>query len=154
MSRMKSELQEFLEVPEYRRLYEQERLLVDANELLVMVMKKKGVSRAELAKRLGKSKAFVTQVLRGNHNLTLRTLADLFGALEYQVVVDAQPGRGLLSELPKREYKEQADCYNWGTMLQSLAATLTVPRFPLRKTTDGVLPGAIAGELLSQGVAA
>jgi transcriptional regulator with XRE-family HTH domain len=154
MSRIKSELQEFLEVPEHRRLYEQERLLVDANELLVMVMNKKGVSRAELAKRLGKSKAFVTQILRGNHNLTLRTLADLFGVLEYRVVVEAQPGRGLPSELPNQEYEEQPDCYNWGTRLQSLAATLTVPRFPSRKTTGVVLPGTIAGELLSQGVAA
>jgi len=61
---------------------EQELLLVSATELICELMQKKNVSRADLAKRIGKSKAFITQVLRGTRNMTLRTLADLAGALK------------------------------------------------------------------------
>ena len=81
----------FLEAPENRRLYQQEKLLVDATELLASVMEKKNMSRAELARAIGKSKAFVTQVLRGNQNMTLRTLADLFGAMRHELAVQALP---------------------------------------------------------------
>ncbi len=81
----------FLRTPENRRLYQQEKLLVDATELLALVMERKNMSRAELARAIGKSKAFVTQVLRGNQNMTLRTLADLFGAMHHEVVVQALP---------------------------------------------------------------
>jgi transcriptional regulator with XRE-family HTH domain len=83
----------FLQTPENRRLYRQEKLLVDVTELLASVMQTKGMSRAELARAIGKSKAFVTQVLRGNQNMTLRTVADLFGAMRHEVVVQAQPVR-------------------------------------------------------------
>ena len=36
-----------------------------------------GITKAELAKRLGRSRAFVTQALRRDHNLTFKTAADL-----------------------------------------------------------------------------
>jgi len=83
--------EQFLETPENRRLYQQEKLLVEATELLAEVMEKKKMTRAELARAIGKSKAFVTQILRGNQNMTLRTLADLFGAIRHEVVIQALP---------------------------------------------------------------
>lgn len=55
---------------------------MSATELICELMQKKNVSRADLAKRIGKSKAFITQVLHGTRNMTLRTLADLAGALK------------------------------------------------------------------------
>lgn len=75
--------------PEEKRLYQQERLLFDATELISRLIEKQDVSRAELAKRLGKSKAYVTQVLRGQNNMTLRTLSDLSYALGYSVALGA-----------------------------------------------------------------
>jgi transcriptional regulator with XRE-family HTH domain len=83
--------EEFLESPERRKLYEQERLFIEATELLTEVMEKKGITRAQLAQRLGKTKAYVTQVLRGNHNMTLRTLADLFSAVEHRISLRPTP---------------------------------------------------------------
>jgi transcriptional regulator with XRE-family HTH domain len=91
MKTIKTEFHRFLEKPEHRRLYEQEKLLVDAAELLSQAMETENVSRAELARRLGKSRSFVTQVLRGNHNMTLRTLADIFFSLDYQVSLQSLP---------------------------------------------------------------
>lgn len=64
------------------RRIEQQLLLLDAAEQISRLMEKHGVSRTDLAQRIGKSKGFVTQVLNGRHNMTLRTLADLAWALE------------------------------------------------------------------------
>lgn len=96
----RSTYEQFIENPENRRIYEQERLLGDATELLSRVMEVTRTKRGELAQRLGHSKAYVTQILRGNQNLTLRTLADAFLALNYRLVVVAEPltaaGTGLI----------------------------------------------------------
>lgn len=82
-------LKEFVE--ENRALYQQEELLLEVTELLSSVMEDNGVSKAELARRLGRSKAFVTQCLGGGQNLTLRTLSDLFLALGYRLQTGAVP---------------------------------------------------------------
>src|SRR6185437_7254082 len=82
-------LKEFVE--ENRALYQQEELLLEVTELLASVMEDNNVSKAELARRIGKSKAFVTQCLCGSQNLTLRTLADLFLALGYRMQLGAVP---------------------------------------------------------------
>ncbi len=39
-------------------------------------MGREGITKAALARRLGKSKAYVTQALSGGRNMTLRTLAE------------------------------------------------------------------------------
>ena len=67
--------------PDGQRLLEQERLLLDVTESIAALLEKQNVSRAELARRLGKSPAFVTKLLRGDNNFTLRTLSDVFFAL-------------------------------------------------------------------------
>jgi len=69
------------ESEEGRRLIEQERLIMQATEAIAALLEEQGVSRAELARRIGKSSAFVTKLLRGNNNFTLRTLSDVFFAL-------------------------------------------------------------------------
>lgn len=60
--------------PEYERLLAEEGLVLEALEALCAFMEQQGVTRAELARRLGTSRANVTQLLRGR-NVTLRTLA-------------------------------------------------------------------------------
>jgi transcriptional regulator with XRE-family HTH domain len=73
---------------EGERLLRQERFIVEVTELIVKLMKEKGISRKELAERLGKSKGRVSQLLDGEANLTLRTLSDVFAALGHKVTVD------------------------------------------------------------------
>lgn len=76
---------------EHEQILRQEQLILDATELISKIMNDYRISKADLAARLGKSKAFVTQCLCGNHNLTLRTLADFFTALGYQAHFGADP---------------------------------------------------------------
>jgi hypothetical protein len=91
MTQPRSTFEQFVGTPGNQRIYEQERLLVEATELISSVMDSTQTKRGELAQRLGRSKAYVTQILRGNRNLTLKTFADVCWALNYRVVLQAQP---------------------------------------------------------------
>ncbi len=88
---LQTTVEQFRENPDNERIYQQERLLVDATELVSAVMETTTTKRGELAERLGRSKAYVTQILRGSQNLTLRTLADVFWALDHRLVLRAEP---------------------------------------------------------------
>ena len=69
------------EDPEFDRLVRQEELILQVTETLTQALDEAGVTKAELARRLGKSPGFVSQVFGGGRNLTLRTVADIAGAL-------------------------------------------------------------------------
>ena len=79
----------------YERKLAQETLIFEATEEICRVMgpdQDSGeITRKQLAERLGKSKSHVTQLLSGERNLTLRTLADLAGALGHRAVVRLEP---------------------------------------------------------------
>jgi transcriptional regulator with XRE-family HTH domain len=81
----KTLLEKYLEDPEFARLMAQGDLIMEVTETLCELLEKEKVSRKELADRLGKSKGFVSQVLNGGRNLTLRTVADILHVLGYKV---------------------------------------------------------------------
>ena len=80
-----------MEDPEYRRLYTIEALLTDASEMVAQLMEAQGVSKAELARRLGKSRAWVTQLLNGKANMTIRTVAEVVYTLGAEVKLSTSP---------------------------------------------------------------
>jgi len=65
--------------------FEAERLILDATELIVGLMERQGLSRTELAERIGKSKGHISQLLNGERNMTLRTLAEITHALGHRI---------------------------------------------------------------------
>lgn len=67
------------------RLYEQERAILEVTELICRLLDENQVSRTELARRLGKTKGYITQFLDGRTNMTLRTISDVFVALDRAV---------------------------------------------------------------------
>lgn len=74
------------------------------DELLVLVtqltneinwyMRERGLSRADLAARMGVSPGRVSQILGGGENLTLRTLAALSTALDARFDIELSPLKG------------------------------------------------------------
>jgi transcriptional regulator with XRE-family HTH domain len=64
---------------------DQDVLIATARGWIALLLERRGVSRAALARRIGKSKAYVTQLLRAPRNITLRTLATLAWALGCRV---------------------------------------------------------------------
>lgn len=75
------------ESEESRRLYAQEKLIIDVSEQLWVALEKQGWTRTQLAEALHTSKSNVTQMLNGGRNMTLRTLADIAHVLESWVNV-------------------------------------------------------------------
>lgn len=74
---------------ENRRLLREEEFILEVTEVLSAMLSSEKVSKTELARRLGKTKGFVTQILSGNRNLTLRTIADVADALGYGIELRA-----------------------------------------------------------------
>lgn len=74
---------------EFDRLVAQETLILETTEEICRVLNSENITRTELAKRLGKSKGFVTQVLSGERNMTLNTVADFAFALGHHFQVQA-----------------------------------------------------------------
>jgi transcriptional regulator with XRE-family HTH domain len=90
-------LEEYLKDPEFAKLMAQGDLIMEVTETLCELLEKEKISRKELAHRLGKSKGFISQLLNGSRNLTLRTVADIFHVLGYKVALapykEDEPGQ-------------------------------------------------------------
>jgi antitoxin component HigA of HigAB toxin-antitoxin module len=75
---------------EKRRSFEQELAVFNATELLSGVMEERGITKADLARMLGTSRANVTNMLSGRRNLTVRTLADVAAVLGVRVKFESE----------------------------------------------------------------
>jgi len=73
------------------RLFQQSKLNLEFTEMVCGLMEEKGVSRSELAERLGTSLSSITQILDGSRNITMRTASDLVVALGKAVNVSFGP---------------------------------------------------------------
>ena len=62
----------------------QEQLILDVTESVFEQLEIQIKSKADLAEAMGRSKAFVTQLLNGSRNMTLRTLSDIAFALDVE----------------------------------------------------------------------
>ncbi|MBV6433667.1 MAG: hypothetical protein IANPNBLG_03858 [Bryobacteraceae bacterium] len=90
---MKTKHEVLMEDPEFRRLLSIETLVAEASEMIARLMAEQNVTKAGLARRLNKSRAWVTQLLSGKANMTVRTLAEVVYALDAEVKLNAQtPG--------------------------------------------------------------
>ena len=61
--------------------YEVAGAILELTESVVREMERQGISRTELARRLGATPAYVTKILRGKANFTLATMVGLARAL-------------------------------------------------------------------------
>lgn len=66
------------------RAYAREELIFNVTDDILIIMEDNKITKQELARRLGKSKSFVTQVLSGARNMTLGTLSDICFALGFK----------------------------------------------------------------------
>ena len=71
---METAYEKALQDPSTARLIAEEAFVIDVLERICEFMEREAISRAELARRLGTSKANVTQMLRGR-NLGVKTVA-------------------------------------------------------------------------------
>jgi transcriptional regulator with XRE-family HTH domain len=62
--------------------YNVEEAKIDIAEQISLAMQKQNVSKAELSRRLGKSRAYVSKILQGGANFTIESLVKILDALD------------------------------------------------------------------------
>lgn len=65
--------------------YQLDSLIFDFNEEICRLMEEKGVSRAELARRIGVNRSYITRILNENANLTVETMVKIVTALGMKI---------------------------------------------------------------------
>ena len=80
-TKVKSDLHREMEDPEFRRLFIQERTIVEVTGMIAREMKRQNITQAELARRMRKTKGHISQLLGGGRNLTLHSLSDMLLAI-------------------------------------------------------------------------
>ena len=84
-------IQKLMSDEEGRKLYFREDLIFEVTEAISQAMEEKGVNKAELSRLAGVSKSNITQLLSGDQNMRLTTIADLLYALDSKLAVSAVP---------------------------------------------------------------
>ncbi len=84
-------IQKLISDEEGRKLYFREDLIFEVTETISKVMQEKGINKAELSRLAGVSKSNITQLLSGDHNMRLTTIADLLYALDSKLAISAVP---------------------------------------------------------------
>ena len=87
----KTFIEKLMSDDEGKKLYFREDLIFEVTEAISQVMEEKGVNKAELSRLAGVSKSNITQLLSGDHNMQLTTIADLLYSLGSKLAVSAVP---------------------------------------------------------------
>jgi ribosome-binding protein aMBF1 (putative translation factor) len=69
----------------------EEAALAMAQAVVQNAINRSGISRAELARRLNRSRSFVSRMLCGDHNLTVKTMARALAACGEEVRLGSEP---------------------------------------------------------------
>lgn len=124
---MKTDYEVLFQDPQFRKELAIEGFVLEASEVIARAMKEKQVSRADLARRLGKSRAWITQVLSGRANLTLRTLAEIAWSLGVELrLQEAAPA----AESRARSGASVWSYGAWDSANTNAFATYTAPMSP------------------------
>jgi transcriptional regulator with XRE-family HTH domain len=79
----------------------EESALAGAQATIAEAIKEAELSYAEVARHMGCSRSFVSRMLSGGHNLTIRTMARALAACNFEVTFAYRPLEWSLMELEK-----------------------------------------------------
>lgn len=96
-----------------RRLLRKEELILEVTESITRAMSAQKLTKAQLARRLGKTPGFVTQILSGGRNLTLATIAEVCDALRQDVRIELIPS-GRVAQLPSPDRGQEVVYFDFG----------------------------------------
>ena len=100
-------IESYIDQNQYSVEFQTELSIIDLNEKIIDMMAQRKVNRVELARRLGVSKAFITKMLNGNPNMTIKTINSLALALDCQLYLDIYPKGFKLARKPWFVYSNQ-----------------------------------------------
>jgi transcriptional regulator with XRE-family HTH domain len=84
----------------------EESALAMAQSTIQNAINKSGISRSEMARRMGRNRSFISRMLTGSHNLTVKTLAKSLAVCGFEVRLQPTPLEWNWAEVtspPKKE---------------------------------------------------
>jgi len=78
----------FLSQPQLSRIYFQEKFIMSITDAICQALSDKGISRLELAERLGKDSKYIDQFLDGATEMPIREVADFFFAIDTEPLIN------------------------------------------------------------------
>lgn len=93
---------------EYDAVYAQEAAMVDASELIARALEASGLSQADLARKLGVSRSEITARLKGERNITVRTLAETLHALGERLALSLDHHDTRRARVPKWQFARRS----------------------------------------------
>lgn len=122
-----------------------ESLLIEIGEDIAFLMEQQGLTRSQLAERLGVSRAYVTKILNGNPNLTIKTILKLADVLAQDLEINFKIKREILAQqsaaLPKTTLCSMEDLFEL-ELLEQIAEPLVESKSET-KNSGFALIGAI-----------
>ncbi|UJZ96477.1 helix-turn-helix domain-containing protein [Photobacterium damselae subsp. damselae] len=105
------------------RAFARENLVYNVTEDLLIFLEDNDISKKELARRLGKSKSYITQILSGSRNMTLGSFSDICFSLGFKPEI----------KIPVQEetVAEKAE-FSWGTFERKIPCSNTVKKLVKR----------------------
>jgi transcriptional regulator with XRE-family HTH domain len=98
--------------PEGMRAWQEERVIFEITERICELMEQQNVSRSDLAARLGTTRGYISQLLNGTSNMTIRKICDVYLALGRQFHATDRPinVRNSVEQTVKAHAGITADC--------------------------------------------
>jgi ribosome-binding protein aMBF1 (putative translation factor) len=81
----KTLIEQYVEDPDNLRRFQQERAIFEITDLIESALEKQGLSRADLAEKLGVSEDWVAELLDGESHKTIRTIADTLAVIGHAI---------------------------------------------------------------------
>jgi transcriptional regulator with XRE-family HTH domain len=78
--------------------YVAESLALDVVTSVWQIMQERGMTQKDLAETVGKNPVYISRLLNGSHNLTLRTIAEILVALGQKARIEITPASAEASE--------------------------------------------------------
>lgn len=116
--------------------YRLEGLKLEITEQIYVAMQRQGISKAELARRLGSSKAYVTKILQGDVNFTLETLNKLSQLLGCDLSIVFEQKGSVLHWTMTRNVMRHRNSLDWPKPKSSLR--LVKNTYELKKESEDV----------------
>lgn len=103
-----------------------EKILLQFTGTVCARMEQLGINKAELAKRLDSSRAFVTKVLKCNHNITLKTMDSIAHALDMELNFHIYEIKSIAEEMATNTAK-MTNVYKFERPLKSVPIGNSIP---------------------------
>ncbi len=126
-----------------------ERAIIRVTEQLEEAMDVRGMSRADLARELGRTKGWVTQLLDGENNKTIRTVAYVFAVLGAEMETGysfpdcARPGHARSKIRVTFDVPVDANLFSREMIRKGLSTKFAIKRKISRHLADIALTGGL-----------